>query len=161
MTAADLVVFLTRAALVALFLPFSAWYILADFRGARDHAMTLGIGRMAGAAMMIAALAIEVIASLAILSGLADRLAALVLATFCLTTGLLYKRFWAVGDFAFRSDSRALGTFWDFWKNVALAGGFLVLALGATSQEVERNLRLLLDQPFASTKPYDAKRPAS
>lgn len=158
MTFADIIVFGTRAALIALFLPFSVWYILVDFRGARDHAMTAGAGRTVAATMMIAALAIETLASLAILTGIADRLAALVLAGFCLLTAILYKRFWSAGDFAFRRDSRALGVFWDFWKNVALAAGFVVFALGATSQDVERNLRSLVDNPFASTNPYSDKK---
>ena len=156
MTAFDLAAFAIRLAMVALFLPFSAWYILADFRGARDHAASLGVGRGIGAAMMIGALAVEILASLALLAGVADRLAALALAAFCVATAVLYKRFWAIGDFAFRSDSRALGTFWDFLKNVALAGGFVALTFGSTGSAIERHWQAFASDPLASTGPYGA-----
>lgn len=154
MTSADLAAFAIRAMMVALFLPFSAWYILADFRGARDHAASLGVGRGVGAVMMLGALAVEVVASLGVLTGVADRLAALTLAAFCLATAILYKRFWAVGDFAFRADSRAAGVFWDFLKNVSLAGGFLVLAFGATAPDIAEGWAAFQADPIGSTMPY-------
>lgn len=155
MTGADLATFGVRFTMIALFLPFSSWYILADFRGARDHAASLGVGRKVGACMMLGALAIEVLASLGVLTGVADRLSALTLAAFCLATAVLYKRFWAIGDFAMRADSRALGTFWDFLKNVALAGGFVVLALGSTSSDIAEGWAAFRADPFSSTIPYE------
>ena len=71
---------------------------------------------------------IEVVMSLGIVSGVADRAAALVLAAYCAATALLWKQFWKSGDFRLRGPSRGRDTFWDFLKNFALAGGFLSLA---------------------------------
>ena len=41
MTVEVVMTFLIRLALVALFFPFSAWYVATDFFNARIHAMTL------------------------------------------------------------------------------------------------------------------------
>ena len=68
--------------------------------------------------------------SLAILTGFADRLAAFILGGYCLVTALLWKQFWATPDFRLQGASQGREVFWDFLKNLALAGGFLLLAFG-------------------------------
>jgi putative oxidoreductase len=72
--------------------------------------------------------------SLAILTGIADRLAAFILAGYCVVTAMLWKQFWKAPDFRLKGDSRGREVFWDFLKNLALAGGFLLLAFGTTSR---------------------------
>ncbi|MBZ9889209.1 hypothetical protein LB559_14805 [Mesorhizobium sp. BR1-1-3] len=52
------------------------------------------------------------------------RLAALILAGYCLVTALLWKQFWRRPDFRLKGRSEARDVFWDFLKNLALAGGF-------------------------------------
>nr|WP_298373656.1 DoxX family protein [uncultured Halomonas sp.] len=155
MTIEVVVTFLLRFGLVALFFPFSAWYVATDFPGARAHAMTFGVGRVVAGAMMVTALFVEVVMSLGILTGVADRLCALVLAGFCVATALLYKRFWRIGDFAMSANSRALPVFWDFLKNIALAAGFLLIAFGTNAESIAEGIDALLANPLASTNPYE------
>lgn len=154
MTVEILCAFLIRLGLVALFLPFSVYYVLVDFAGARAHAMTLGVGRVAGSLMILAALFIEVVMSLGVLTGVADRFAAVILAVFCVMTALLYKQFWKTGDFAFVGTSRGLGIFWDFWKNIALAAAFLMVAFGTDAKSIGEGIDAFFANPFSSSAPY-------
>jgi putative oxidoreductase len=88
--------------------------------------------------------------SAAILLGVADRAAAVVLAGYCVATAVLWKQFWKTEDFKLRGASRGRDTFWDFLKNLALAGGFLMLAFGADA----RGVQAFLHAPLASSHPY-------
>jgi len=145
-----IVVFAARALLVMLFLPFSALDKILNFKSAVGQAGEAIPNRLLATIMIFAGLGIEVFMSLAILTGIADRMAALVLAGYCVVTALLWKQFWKAPDFRLRGVSRGRGTFWDFLKNLALAGGFLVLAFGANST----GLKTFLADPFASSHPY-------
>lgn len=58
-------------------------------------------------------------------------MAALVLTAFCVVTALLYHPFWRRGDLWADGDSVDRQHFWDFTKNFGLAGGLLLVALGA------------------------------
>lgn len=145
-----LVTLAARVLLVALFLPFSALDKILNFEQAVDHAAEAIPSRSLSTMMIFAGLAVEVIMSLAILTGFADRLAAFVLAVYCVVTALLWKQFWKAKDFRLRGASRDPATFWDFLKNLALAGGFLVLAFGATSV----GFQTFLADPLASSHPY-------
>jgi len=49
-----------------------------------------------------------------------------------------------------RAASARLGLFWDFWKNVAVAGGFLLVTFGTDARSVDR----FFEAPFSSTHPY-------
>ncbi len=141
---------LVRGLLVLLFLPFSALDKLLNHRQAMEQARQ-GVGSPALASAMIwMGMGVEVGMSLAILTGVADRLAAFVLAGYCIVTALLWKRFWKVPDFRLRGTSKGRDTFWDFLKNVALAGGFLLLTTGGTAAGVLR----FLAHPLASSHPY-------
>lgn len=141
---------LCRLALIALFLPFSALDKILNFSGAVRQAREIGLGPSIGAAMILAGLFIEVVMSLGVLTGIADRFAALVLAGYCAATAVLYKRFWATGDFALRGPSRGREMFWDFWKNLAVAGGFLLVTFGTSARSVDA----FLAAPFSSSEPY-------
>lgn len=147
-------VFLLRAGLVALFVPFSVYYMLADFRGARDHAATVGVGAAVAVFMTIAAIALKIIASLGLLTGIADRLSATMLACFCIATALLYKQFWAGDGLRFSADNPNLPKFWDFLKNLALAAGFVLIGFGPDANSFGTSVGAFIDAPLASSQPY-------
>jgi len=145
----DLAVLLSRCALVLLFLPFSALDKLLNFRGAVTQAkQAVAMPALAGV-MVLLGLATEVLCSLSLLTGVADRLGAVVLAGYCAVTALLFKRFWAAPDFRLRGPSQGRDVFWDFLKNIALAGALVALALSGGV-----GLRGLLADPLSSTHPY-------
>lgn len=150
----DVLTFLIRFALVALFFPLSALDKIADFDGAEEQAMTIGVPRWEGAAMIAAALIIELSMSLCVLTGIFDRGAGLILAAYCVATAFLYKQFWATGDFALNGPSKGRELFWDFWKNIAVGAGFLLVTFGTTAPAVRTAIDALLANPFASTNPY-------
>jgi len=144
------VVFLVRALLVMLFFPFSALDKTLNFSGAVGQAREVGLGRGLATGLILLGLTVEILMPLGILTGTADRLAAFVLAGYCGVTALLWKRFWVAGDFWAHGSSKGRDLFWDFLKNFALAGGFLLLTFGATAQGVAR----FVQHPFASSHPY-------
>ncbi len=63
---------------------------------------------------------------------------------------MLWKQFWKTPDFRLKGDSRGREIFWDFLKNLALAGGFLLLTFGTDASGV----RCFVDNPLASSHPY-------
>jgi putative oxidoreductase len=145
-----------RCLLVLLFLPFSALDKLLNFRQAVGQAQAT-VASVAVARIFIAiGFAVEVFMSAAILVGFADRAAAVVLAGYCIVTALLWKQFWRTADFKLRGASRGRDTFWDFLKNLALAGGFLTLAFGADAGGVDA----FLHAPLASSHPYRLVAPS-
>jgi putative oxidoreductase len=146
-----LVAFAVRCLLVGLFLPFSALDKILNFKQAIAQSSQAIANRAFGIALIAGGFCIEVFMSLAILTGVADRLAALILAGYCLVTALLWKQFWTRPDFRLKGASSSREVFWDFLKNFALAGGFLLLAFGSTGSGV----RQFLDHPLASSRPYE------
>jgi putative oxidoreductase len=150
--AGALIAFAVRCLLVGLFLPFSALDKALNFTLAIDQASQAVANRLLAAVLVAGGFCIEVFMSMAILSGIADRLAALVLAAYCLVTALLWKQFWREPDFRLKGRSSGREVFWDFLKNVALAGGFLLLSFGSNAAGVEHFLR----HPLASSHPYQA-----
>ncbi len=145
--------FVARLLLVALFLPFSALDKILNFRGAVAQAREVVPSGALAALLILAGLGVEIGMSLAVLTGIADRVAALVLAAYCLVTALLWKQFWRPGDFwSGGPNGQARSLFWDFWKNLAVAGGFLMLTLGPSARSAEA----FLAAPLASSHPYQA-----
>jgi putative oxidoreductase len=142
--------FAARALLVMLFFPFSALDKILNFRQAVDQAAEAAPRRSLAAVLIFAGLGVEVFMSLAVLTGIADRLAALVLAVYCVVTALLWKQFWKTPDFRLCGASHGRELFWDFLKNLALGGGFLALAFGASANGFER----FVSHPLASSHPY-------
>lgn len=141
---------LVRYVLVVLFFPFSALDKLLNFGGAVDQAQEMFRPRSLASLMILCGLAVEIICPLGILTGTADRLAALVLAAYCAATAVLFKRFWEPGDFWRRGPSKARDLFWDFLKNFSLAGGFLLILVGLNGA----GLGEFLAHPLGSTHPY-------
>lgn len=143
-----------RYLLVVLFFPFSALDKILNFRGAVGQAQELVPAERPAKALILGGLAIEILAPLGILTGVADRLAATVMAGYCGITALLWKRFWEPGDFWQPGKSQGRDLFWDFLKNFSLAGGFLLIALGTSARSAEESLTDLR----ASSRPYRKER---
>jgi putative oxidoreductase len=137
-----------RILLVMLFFPFSLLDKTLNFRGAVAQAAQIAPAGLAVALILIG-MSVELVMPLAILTGTADRAAALVMAGYCVVTAALWKQFWKPGDFWQAGDSKGRTLFWDFLKNFALAGGFLLLVVGAHG-----TIGGFLEHPFASSHPY-------
>lgn len=150
MSTQAVVALIVRYVLVMLFLPFSALDKVVGFDGAVKQAQEVFNPRPLAAAVLMCGLAIEVIMSLGIVTGVADRMAALVMASYCAATAVLYKRFWAPGDFWTAGASKGRALFWDFLKNLSLGAGFLLIVIGANGS----GLRPFLAHPLASSHPY-------
>jgi putative oxidoreductase len=144
------ITFAVRMLLVVLFLPFSALDKIFNFSGAVGQASETGAGRGFAVLLILAGLCVEILMPLGILTGIADRFAAFILAGYCGVTALLWKQFWKPGDFWAGGNSAGRALFWDFLKNFALAGGFLLLTFGGTQDGVMR----FLNHPLASSQPY-------
>ncbi len=145
----------TRYLLVSLFFPFSALDKIINFEGAVKQAETLLPEPVPAKGMILTGLLVETVMPAAILTGVADRMAALVMAGYCGATGVLFKQFWRPGDFWQRGDSKGRDLFWDCMKNFSLAGGFLLLAFGGE----DFSMRDLVRDPLASSQPYKRLRP--
>lgn len=151
-----LVALLIRLLLVGLFLPFSALDKVLNFNSAVDQAARAVPVRGIASLLTLGGLGVEVFMSLAVLSGVADRLAALVLSGYCVVTAALWKQFWRAPDFRLKGPSNGRDMFWDFLKNLSLAGGFLLLTFGTDASGVQR----FLAAPLASSRPYAASSPS-
>lgn len=147
------IAFGVRLLLVLLFLPFSALDKILNFKGAVGQASEIAPSRTLARLLILAGLFVEIVMSLGILTGIADRAAAFVLAGYCGLTALLWKQFWKPGDFW--SGGRGRELFWDFLKNFALAGGFLLVTFGTTANSVGE----FLADPLASSRPYSVSQP--
>lgn len=150
MSAAAIVELMVRYGLVMLFLPFSALDKIVGFEGAVKQAQEIFASRRLAALVLTCGLAIEVFMSLGVVTGIADRLCALVIAGYCAATAVLFKRFWAQGDFWAAGESKGRTLFWDFLKNLSLGAGFLLILVGTTGS----GLRPFLAHPLASSHPY-------
>lgn len=150
MSAAAIVELIVRYGLVMLFLPFSALDKIVGFEGAVKQAQEAFASRRLAAVVLTCGMTIEVFMSLGVVTGVADRLCALVIAGYCAATALLFKRFWAQGDFWAAGDSKGRTLFWDFLKNLSLGAGFLLILVGTNGS----GLRPFLAHPLASSHPY-------
>ena len=130
-TSRDIAAAIGRVLLVALFLQ-SGFGKIADFAGTAAYIGSTGLPLPAlGAAI---AILMEVGVALLVLVGWKARAAALALAVFSLVAGVLFHAYWADADAAAR-----MGDFINFWKNVSIAGGFLmVFAFGPGRYSVDR-----------------------
>lgn len=139
-----------RIVLVLLFFPFSAFDKIFNFGGALDQAGEAVSDRAIAMALVFAALFVEIVMSLGVLTGIADRLCAFILAGYCGVTALLWKQFWKPGDFWASPSGKGRGLFWDFLKNFALGAGFLLITFGSSATSV----RQFIAHPTWSTDPY-------
>jgi len=139
-----------RVVLVLLFFPFSALDKLFNFGGALNQAREAVSNRAAATVLICAGLFVEVFMSLGVVTGIADRLCAFVLAGYCGVTALLWKQFWKPGDFWSSATGKGRSLFWDFLKNFALAAGFLLITFGTDASSVRR----FFANPTFSSDPY-------
>ena len=150
MSTAAIVALVVRCFLVILFLPFSALDKAVGFEGAVKQAQEVFEPRPLAVAVLMCGLAIEVIMSLGVITGVADRMAGLIMAAYCAATAVLYKRFWVPGDFWAAGESKGRSLFWDFLKNLSLGAGFLLIVIGTNGSGLEP----FLAHPLASSHPY-------
>jgi putative oxidoreductase len=150
MTTDQIVILLVRYGLVVLFFPASALDKILNFKGAVKQAKEVFGTNVLATALILIGLFVELVMPLGILSGVADRLAAFVMAGYCAVTALLFKRFWKPGDFWSAGESKGRDLFWDFLKNFSLASGFLLIVVGLDGH----GWHSLLADPLASSHPY-------
>lgn len=130
-----------RLSLVAMF-PFSALDKVIHWRN--SLAQTNSAGVPGGPFLLVAAIALEALTPIMIVTGWHDRLGAFLLAGFCFVTAFLYHPFWRYGDFwSARDDSVAREHFWQFLKNFGLIGGLLLVMFAGTLASPETVLRSL------------------
>lgn len=122
----DMLVALGRIGLSLLFI-ISGWGKVTAYAGTQQYMEAAGVPGM----LLPLVIAVEIGGGLAIVLGLFTRWVALGLALFALVAGLLFHA-------THLSDPNQAV---HFWKNVAIAGGFLVLAAhgaGAYSLDAKR-----------------------
>jgi putative oxidoreductase len=153
MTTASLVALVVRYGLVLLFLPFSALDKIFSFDHAVKQARTVFKPRPIAIAMILMGLFVEIVCALGVVTGVADRACAFVIAGYCAATAVLYKQFWAQGDFWSEPDGKGRALLWDFLKNLSLGAGFLLIVVGTNGA----GLAPFLHSPLASSHPYGAQ----
>ena len=115
----DLVLLIGRIALVLLF-PISAYFKIIQWPGIVGTLTTQGAPLpMVGGMLAVAA---ETIFPILIILGLQTRLAAFGLILYTLGTNVIAHRFWEF------TGGAQVGQIFSFFKNVAMCGGFLILA---------------------------------
>jgi putative oxidoreductase len=155
MTTSNVIILIVRYGLVVLFFPASALDKIFNFDGAVKQALQVFKSYPIAAALILVGVFIELVMPLGILTGVADRLAALIMAGYCAVTALLFKRFWEPGDFWKTGESKGRELFWDFLKNLSLASGFELITIGLDGQA----WHAFLSDPLSSSHPYAASRP--
>jgi putative oxidoreductase len=115
---------LLRICLVALF-PFSALDKMVNWKSALAQAGSLPFKP----AMLTASILVEIVTPICIVTGWHDRLAAFILAGFCIVTALLFHQFWRFGDFWRFKEGEGMQHFWEFLKNFGLVGGIGLVML--------------------------------
>jgi len=133
---------LLRLALVILF-PFSALDKVVNWSSAAKQA---GPGPLTPV-LLVAAIVVEALAPVCIVLGWHDRLAAFVLAGFCMVTAVLYHQFWRYPDFWRFRPGEGLEHFWEFLKNFGLVGGLGLVMLAPRTLPLSEVAR----HPLAST----------
>lgn len=150
MSGAAVVALVVRYGMVLLFLPFSAFDKVVGFGNALKQAEEVFRPRSLATLVLLAGLAVEVFCTLGVVTGIADRACALLIAGYCAATAVLFKRFWAPGDFWSDPNGKGRSLFWDFLKNLSLGAGFLLLVVGTNGTGLEA----FIHDPLGSTHPY-------
>lgn len=147
----DTILLIARICLVGMF-PFSAVDKIIHWKNAL--AQTRSSGLPGGPVMLVAAILVEAVTPVCVVFDVYARVAALLLAGFCVVTAFLYHPFWKGPDFwSPRDASVARGHFWEFLKNFGLVGGLLLLVFLAPQSSVSTIHRAGLDAPDASAAP--------
>jgi putative oxidoreductase len=130
----DGVIVFARLLLVVLFLVFG-WNKLTDYHGTVAYMQMTGAPAPALSALV--AIGVEVFVSLALLLGILTRPLAVLMALYTIATALIGHRYWTMTGMAqFEAEI-------NFFKNVSIAGGFLLLYVtGAGRFSVDSKLKL-------------------
>ena len=119
--------------LLALIFVTSGFGKIMGFDGATGYIASKGLP--APALFAVVAIVIELGGGLAVLFGFYSRWAALALAVFTVAAALLFHNFWVV------PPAQVMEQQINFWKNISITGGFLLLAAfgpGAISLDARR-----------------------
>jgi putative oxidoreductase len=117
--------FLGRLLLAALFL-YDGWIVVNNYGATADYLAQFGVPPL----LLIPALILQVVGGLFIAVGWNTRLAALALSLFCISTALIFHS-------QFGDPNEAI----HFWKDLAIAGGLLILAAhGAEAISLDSHL---------------------
>ncbi len=115
-----------RLLLAALFL-YDGWIVINNYRATADYLAQFGMPPL----FLIPALILQVVGGLLIAVGWNIRLAALALSLFCISTAVIFHN-------QFGDPNEAI----QFWKDLAIAGGLLILAAhGAGAISLDSRLR--------------------
>jgi putative oxidoreductase len=121
-----------RIMMSVLFIP-AGYGKLTHFEGTVGYIASHGLPLASIAAVLT--IIVEIGGGLAVLTGFLTRYAALVLAVFSVLAGVFFHNFWAL------PPEQVANMQIHFWKNIAIAGGFLILAAfgpGAISIDAKR-----------------------
>jgi putative oxidoreductase len=133
---------LLRICLVVLF-PFSGLDKIVNWSSAMKQARSMPFAP----AMLVASIVIEFVTPACVVTGWHDRLAAFVLAGFCVVTAVLFHQFWRFPDFWRFREGEGLEHFWEFLKNFGLVGGLGLIVLAPRTLPVST----VLQSPLASS----------
>ena len=115
------IILIARIALAILFLWGGAMKLMG-YAGFIGYLHARGVPYAQIAAPVAAA--VELLGGLALVFGVRTRFVAFVLAVYAVATAVLGHDFWNVTEAALQQDAVI-----HFWKNVAIAGGFLLLTV--------------------------------
>jgi putative oxidoreductase len=133
---------LLRICVVVLF-PFSGLDKILNWNSAMKQAGNLPFKP----AMLVASIVVEFAAPGCIVTGWHDRLAAFILAGFCVITAVLFHQFWRFPDFWRFKEGEGLEHFWEFLKNFGLVGGLGLIMLAPRTLPLSEAVQY----PLAST----------
>lgn len=131
-------ILLSRLCLIALF-PFSALDKVMNWSQALKQANSGPLP--GGPALLTAAIVVESVTPVCIVTGRHDRTAASLLAAFCVATAVLYHPFWKYDDLLDKGKSKGREDLWDFLKNFGLVGGLLMVVFAPNAEPVRPTLR--------------------
>ncbi|MBN3812629.1 DoxX family protein [Paraburkholderia sp. Ac-20347] len=117
----SLIIFIARILLAILFLWGGAMKLLG-YAGFIGYLHSRGVPYVQVAAPVV--IAVELLGSLALIFGVRMRAIAFLLAVYAIVTAVLGHDFWNVTNAAQQQEAAV-----HFWKNVAIAGGFLLLTV--------------------------------
>ncbi|PLZ04200.1 quinol oxidase [Burkholderia sp. WAC0059] len=117
----SLIIFVARVALAILFLWGAAMKLLG-YAGFVGWLQTRGVTFSQIAAPAV--VAVELLGGFALVLGVRTRFVAFVLAVYSVVAAVFGHDFWNIAATALQQDAIV-----HFWKNVAIAGGFLLLAV--------------------------------
>lgn len=150
---------IARILLVVLF-PFSAFDKVVHWNAAMKQADSSFLPHALNPPLLVVAIVVEFVTPVLIVIDWHQRLAAFVLALFCVITALLYHPFWKFPNFWSGEDSKGRAHFWDFLKNLGLVGGLLLIIIGAQLAPASTVIKHpLTSGPFAATPSVSAQPP--